>query len=127
MGGMDWNEDMVIALIGGNMFCVFYASVFLYAIVSNNKLNKKITLWLEDAIQLRAFTMRLDTISLKYKPYQLQVNFEFDGKIYQRISAPGNIIKGYHKIFKKYADRYINILYSPKYDEVLILKDTKTK
>lgn len=31
--------------------------------------------------------------------------------------------EGYVGCFNKYADREVNILYSPKFDEVMILKD----
>ena len=34
-------------------------------------------------------------------------------------------LKGYHSIWSKYANKELRILYSPKYDQVMILKDKK--
>jgi len=124
--GIEWERKMIIALVMGNLLFISLFILIINLIAGYKKLEKKVVLWLEDAIRLRALTMRLDKVSLAYKPFQIQVNFEFDGRMYQRVSAPGNVIKGYHKIFSRYGDREINILYSPKYDEVLIIKDCMT-
>ena len=58
---------------------------------------------------------------------KIQVAFEFNGQKYSHLSGdnPNKIEKGYERIWVKYADREINILYSPTYDQVLILKDDK--
>ena len=66
---------------------------------------------------------------LKTKSYKLQVNFDFEGKNYSFESKNKHIEfvfwepDGYDEIWQKYADKNITILYSPKYEEVMIIGD----
>lgn len=57
-----------------------------------------------------------------FRTSAIKVKFKYDGKVYNKLST----YKGYTSylaIYNKYADREILIAYSPKYDEVMILKD----
>ncbi len=128
--GMNWDNDMIIALIGCNIFGIPLAVVFIYFIVRNDKLKKKITSYVEDAIEIKAASNTIDricTLGQFFDGVKIQISFVIDKKRYVRTSGTTENEKklrnGYHKIFSRYTDREINILYSPKHDQVLILKD----
>ena len=128
--GMKWDSDMLMALIGCNIFGISLAVVFIYFIVRNDKLKKKIVAYVEDAIEIKAVSKTIDrlwALGQFFDGAKIQVSFVIDKKRYVRTSGTAEKEKklrnGYHKIFSKYTDREINILYSPKYDQVFILKD----
>jgi len=130
--GLVWDNDMIFALAFCNVFSLSLAAICLWTIICNNKLRKRIVMWLEDAIEIKAFSKTLATRSflLQSKLVKMKVRFKLADVDYVRDSAgkmlgAGKKLEGYHKIFVKYADRKINILYSSKYDQVLILKDKK--
>lgn len=128
--GMDWTYEMIFSMIGGNIFGLCILLVYILCIVRNEKLKQKISLWLENSVQVKAYSRSIGSVRLGIQPKQvkIQVDFMIDGKQYSRVSAGkmlGGGPEGYHKIWAYYADREIDILYSEKYDEVLILKDNQ--
>lgn len=122
-----------------SMSCCLCISVLiiigvLYAIHRNNRLKKKILLWLDDAVLLPAKTQ----VSGSFRTYghpvaetKLLVEFYYKGK--KIIRESGDKTKkdhwykrnGYFKVLSKYGNRDIRILYSPTYDQVLILKKNR--
>jgi len=118
-GGMEWEGEVIGVLIGCNILGALLFSFMIWLKRKNDKLKSKIILWMEDTIELTASVARLDGFG--FKPYQVQFDFEIDGKNYYRISPAGNSATGWQKVFAQYANKEIKILYSPKYDEVLIL------
>lgn len=73
-------------IIDENMiFCISVIVIFsfvlfldaLYLLVKNNRILKKIDLYLNDAILVSAKVERWDKIDISYKPYQVKVFFEF--------------------------------------------------
>ncbi len=126
--GMEWNAEMIGALIGCNIFVGFIIVIFARIIVRDKKLKHKVNIWLEDAVQIKAYSKTIDFVQLGIQPkqFKIQVSFTVNEKNYSRVSAGkmfGGGPEGYHKIWAYYADREINILYSEKYDQVLILKN----
>ena len=79
---------------------------------------------MEDAVELYAYSEELSKIGmlLQVSETKIRVKFQWEGRNYVRISGNGKR-KAYQKVFTKYANRYIRILYSPKYDQIMILKD----
>ena len=108
---------------------VFSSGVCIWLLVINAKIKKKILLYVNDAIPLQAYSRKLSSFRTLGQPFpevKIEVSFRIGDKRYTRISGDGKKrSKMYQKIYRKYADREINILYSPKYDQVLILKDKK--
>lgn len=126
----EWDGQMVDAMVGGNFMFISVYAVYISIFVKNNKLRKKIILWLEDAIETKAYSKNIGENRLGFQPKatKIEVKFKVNNKIYTRESTAKVFggWEGYQGVFTKYADREINILYSEKYDEVLILKDKET-
>lgn len=103
----------------------FLAALLLGLYISRGR--RKAKLFLQDAILLNAraealgtqFEVRYPAIAMS--AVALRVKFRYhDRKIVKDSTWKGS---GFHLVvFKKYADREIKIAYSPKYDEVLLLK-----
>jgi len=127
--GESWLIEAIIAFCILDLVSILVLSLCLWLLIRNKKLKQEITLWLEDAVELKAYSKRIGTLTpslfiIKYAI--IQVDFIFNDVKYSRISTGwSRNFKGYRYAFAKYADREINILYSPKYDQVLILKDKK--
>lgn len=115
---------MAFVLFGG------VTAIFLYIIKKNKKLEKEIKIYLQDAVLLEAQTEDIGSLSVSRRFYdgtKIRVNFEYEGKVITKESGnpkkAGKITNGYDKVFWKYINRTINILYSPQYDQVMFLKD----
>lgn len=123
----EFEAPIIIIILFGNILFLSLLTFFISIKVKDYKLKKRVSLWLDDAVETKAYSKQTGEQKLPFLPkgITIQVKFEIEGKKYVRDSGikvfGGG--KGYLATFKKYADREINILYSPKYDEVLILKD----
>lgn len=99
-------------------------------VIKNERMRKKVNLWIEDAVLVEAYAKN---IGVKrplgvFQSAKIRVDFEIEGIHYSRESQSrnyknNNFEQGYYLIWSKYADNYVNILYSKKYDEVMILKN----
>ncbi|MDE6104966.1 MAG: hypothetical protein K2G38_04725 [Clostridia bacterium] len=94
----------------------------LCIILNNWKLKHIIELCLPDCVEVKATAEELGIINNNYGKDQIGVRFTLNGQEYFRMSVAGSFLFR-HIEFNKYAGKKINILYSPKYDEVMILKD----
>lgn len=108
--------------------------IFIYILIKHYRLCAKVKLWIEDAVECWADSITLDSQVPPWignrRVFKIQVKFIYQGK--KLIKNSGNAKKkgiyntlydGYDSVFKKYTNRKIKILYSPKYDQVLILKE----
>lgn len=127
-----FNDGTFLSMICSLSISALIILGVLFVIYKNNKLKKHILLCLNDAVMLQATTRVLDSFRTYGHPVaetKLLVEFFYDGKIIRRES--GDKTKkdhwykrnGYFKILSKYANRTVNILYSPSNDSVFILKD----
>ena len=124
---MDWDSQIFIVAI----LCVIIGIAFLVTIIcqfqKDKKTKKEVSLWIKDAIQIRAIAEVMDSFRAGFQPIGVKICVKFYiGEIaYVRESTVkplgGKI--GYSSAFKRYLNRPIEILYSPMYDEVLILKN----
>lgn len=101
--------------------------ILLIFIVKNEKKRKQVQLWLEDAVEVQAESKEIGRIcQLGVLPcVKLQIDFDIDGVHYRRFSesvSPKGEAGGYYYIWRKYANQKLNILYSKKFDEVMVLK-----
>lgn len=122
-------ELFIIPFLCCSILFLLFSFYFLCLILNNRKLRKNIELWIEDSIQVRAWAKLLDKFRVFGQPIaevKIEVSFLINKRRFVKESGDGkkrNRI--YQKALAKYADREITILYSPKYDQVLILRDDK--
>ena len=115
------DEWLLMVLIIVGLSCIFISAI-LYCILRNSRLKKLFGLWLSDAVFLNAYSSTVD--SYRYvgaAEVSLLVKFQYLNKKHALYSGKKGKIKRY-KPFKKYADRKLLIAYSPKYDQVMLLK-----
>ncbi len=123
--------DKWFNLISGILIVI----AMIYCLFTGIQMNIRIKLFQKDGVELTAISSMpengvvFDQDACKVK---LRVEFFYQGEKHVQVSGEKwpyvKIISGleglgYHKVFKNYEGREINILYSPKYDEVLILAD----
>lgn len=107
-----------------------------YIAFLDRKQNREIKKWLEDAVPLTARATeigRIENSATHVTRIKVALTFTFDGRRITLRSGEKNNIRenifytniGYDAIFLKYVDRPIQILYSPRYDEAMILKGKK--
>lgn len=120
------------------LVCLFLPLIgipgLVYVIIIITKENRNIRRWKSDSVLLSAYAIEVDRIKngltniIKLK---ISVKFIYNGiKMVQesgeKNKKDGNLFyinPGYDAIFLKYVDHPIHILYSPTYDQVLLLKD----
>lgn len=100
--------------------------ILLILIIRNEKKRRQVQLWMEDAVLLQAESKeigRKNQLGL-FPCVKLQIDFDIDGIHYSRFSespSPKGEKGGYYFIWSRYANRKLHILYSFKYDQVMIL------
>lgn len=105
--------------------------VSICVIARDRNLWKKIDLWLDDTIELIALSTEFDREEVRYMPaIKIKLKFKYNNKVIEKYSGQmgckGSYFdkgSGYDGRYAPFVDREIKILYSPKYDQVLLLKD----
>lgn len=123
-GVFDWDYDLIIECVIANIFCVSEFVILCYILWYHQNLHKKIELWLEDAVETIAIAQWVTEFNLS-KPFKVLFKFRIGDEEFEKVNSTSGIMMFYNKIFIKYDGKSVRILYSPKYDEVLILKDTQ--
>lgn len=110
----------------------FILIICLVIVIRNEKIRNEVLLWINDSVKTEAFVKTLDRKNwLGIAPLmKINVYFEIDGVSFIRTSEVekqdifnwGKPV-GYFSGISKYVDRKVKILYSQKYDQVMILKD----
>ena len=129
------NPENIFVFIISLLSCII-AIFFILFIVSiivfrNEIIRKRIDRSIQDAIITDAYSKMIDRKTWLGVPLiKLQVDFKINGIKYTRSSEMENKNffnlgkpNGYLSGLDRYANKKIRILYSPKYDEVMILKD----
>lgn len=104
---------------------------FMVILVKNHRHVKLIGLWMMDAVPYTVFAEEAGRQQFvngfgRYA-VRLVVRFTYHGRKIVRFSgedAKGTLAKqGFFPAWNKYCNREINILYSPKFDQIMILQD----
>ena len=124
-----YDSNSKFMIVFGFVFGGFMLLVTLLLFLYINRGKKKATLWLKDAVLLEARCTLLDTSmqvrrSVVVKAAAIRVKFTYNGKKYTKESSYKGT-RAYLPVFNKYADKKITIAYSPKYDQVMLVKDNK--
>lgn len=125
-----------------NILLAIALSLFGYAFVVEHKKRKEVKEWLEDAVSLEAYITEADHYRFQCKRWsRICVMFTYDGKKYKKYGGDGayfgqsfgftngytpqsGLKAGYSPDFYKVLGER-TIYYSPKYDQVMILKRDK--
>ena len=111
----------VVFILFGALFGAL-AGYFIVTLHKNAQIGKIVAKSLEDAVLLEAQTRDI-TQSLHDRIYngaKISLTFEYGGIRYQRQSD--GKLNGHDKVFRRYVDRTIMILYSPTTKQILFLK-----
>lgn len=117
-------------------FMLFFSIIVIILIIyitKKRRLTKKVLLWLEDVVRSRARTTIIGGSAVKIGSFatKLQVKFKYNEKKYVLYSGDPTknyfIIKnhGYYAGLYRYGNCEVEILYSPKYNEVLFIKGSR--
>lgn len=129
---MLYAEYVALAALGLPFICI---PAFLYLIVLLSKENRDIKKWEEDAVLLSAQAIEVGSIRNAFfgrTKFKIVIEFVFDGHKFiknsekenkRKKSVWVNMYPGYDEVFRKFIGRSIQILYSPKNEQVLLLKD----
>lgn len=117
-------DKSIIGFIGANLcFCIFSGSA-LYLLIKNDINVKSCKKWLNDAVELYAKSNGIKKTHFAFTDIgmiKLKVSFEYNGNKIEKYSGSKQN-NGFDRVFSNYSDKQIKIMYSPKYDEVMILK-----
>lgn len=128
-----YSKFTYIEVLGINVILIILWIVYLLFYKKQNKQSKEVKLWLQDAVEINAVTSQAEV----YKSvamltpitlYKLQVDFDYNGQHYSVQSKNEYKIKfdspptGFHKIWERYINKNVKIMYSPKYDEVMLVR-----
>ena len=125
-------ESSDMAFIIGGPCCIIIMTIVVVTLqMFFNRGKKKATVWLEDAIVLEAYAKSVgQTLHVRNMIARtataIEVSFEYDDKRCVRQSTYKDKPL-YLAVYTKYADKKILIAYSPKYDEVMLIKPESAK
>ena len=119
------NYERICVIFGGCVLSIPSFALSLSQLFHQKKLRKMINIWIDDALELDARVIYGGSINYGLSGTRplIVVKFSYQDKIYEKKSFDGK--KKSDIILNKYINKKIKILYSPTYDEVLILKDDK--
>ena len=131
---------ITISIIVGIVLSIVVCFI-IWGIRREIKFNKKVSLWLQDAVELKAYSRKaninpdfgypffIDFFLLIFyaifgTPIEIELILFYNEKKQVKASGPKRYDK-YRRVFQNYSDRIVRVLYSPTYDEVLLLMDAK--
>lgn len=125
--GMDIIEAIldglfIISIIAGVELAVCLLYLFFYLVI-----RRRVSRWLEDATEGEGYTQVLDVEERIQGTYwKMKIVFQIDGEKFERetggVGDP-DTMSGYFRGLEKFADVRVKVLYSRKYNEVMILND----
>lgn len=101
-------------IAGFGLFMLILCRFLLHPVLWG--LQKNLPLWLKDAVKLYAYAKIIDK-NVGMTGYKIEVTFGFNKRKYVKQS------KHYSRSLYRFVDRKLQILYSPAYDQVVILRD----
>lgn len=124
----------IIGIVGATIAVGLIVAYLIYYFRKNEKARKEILLRLKDAVPLRGYCKTIGTRKENvFTARKLQVDFDYNGEHFTRTTSSvvdeskfkPSEAPGYYKMMSKYADREVDLLYSPAYDDVMISKGDK--
>ncbi len=126
---IEWDREILFVAILCILIGIAFLVVLVYCFVKDRKIKRRVIIWLEDAVKLTAMANKVDEFRAGFQllSVKLRVEFNLNGvpHVCESSAKCFGGKPGYLGAFRRYVDKKIDILYSPKYDEVLILKATE--
>ena len=132
--GSTTGDTDIWAILG----CVFLSVIVPLAmgllLYKNERQRREIKLWLADAVELTAYSRKIDAFStlMSKEMYKIQIEFEYNNKSFRYVSRGKEIIgndkipDGFHSDWSDYLNKEVRILYSPQYEEVIVLRNKRS-
>lgn len=114
-------EILIVFCFAG---CVFLA-ITIFNRLRNRCAEKEISEWLADERLFEACieTYQLNKIrSRNICSYRLSIDFEKNGEKYSKFTSHTEKVRYFHRLKKIVKSDIVNIVYSPKYGEVMVLE-----
>ncbi len=124
MGEYDDDSIITITVGGGMTLLILLISILLQRFFRSGK--KKVEVYLQDAVVLKAISVtKGEQLAIRSvivcTTNAIEVEFVYNDQRYVRQSTYKDKPL-YSPVYKKYINREILIAYSPKYDEVMLIK-----
>lgn len=133
-------ETFVTTLVFTLLGLCLMTGIFLFLFFRNKRIEKEIIRCEEDAVEVYASTKKVGDSydasnplgELVYGPTleKIQIDFKIEGKHFTKVSGKSGKLgtsDGFARIWTKYTGKPIRILYSRKFDQVILLKNVENK
>ncbi len=124
---IEWDIQLSVLMSICTVGALAFLAVMVFVLVKNRKIIRKLTPCLEDAISIKAYSKKIGETRLGLQPKGTKIQIEFAiGEVKYKRQSTVKVFggkEGYVSWFNKYINRDVKILYSTKYDEVMIIKD----
>lgn len=122
----EFDSSSIAAIVGCSSLSIMLSIIFTCLLLYFRSGKKKVEVWLQDAVILKAKTKSIGEQWLTRnfmvrKAVAIEVEFVYNDLRYVRQSTY-NGKPAYLPVFGNYANQTITIAYSPKYDEVMLIK-----
>lgn len=124
---VEWDVELIALMSICDAGAVAMISLCTYIFIKNKKLKQKLSVWLYDSVEIHAYSKKIDEYrgGMQPKATKIRIDFYCNDVAFRKESTVKVFggQSGYAGCFNNYADKEVNILYSPEYDEVMIIKD----
>lgn len=125
---VEHDEIVYFCILGVFIIAVSFLSFLIFIWHKDRKIKKLVLLYLEDAVESIGYCSMVKKTPFCFvtpSSTKICVKFTYNGKVLKKVSSvkTAGVQKGYSCAFDKYIERKFRILYTPKYDDVMILKD----
>ncbi len=121
-------SEAIILLVANTLLIGGFAVYLLCMVIKNHKVEPIILESIQDAVVVEADIRDITDSGLDwlYNGAKIQVEFRYDGRkfcINSGVQGKTNRLNGYDKVFRRYSNRKVQLLYSPKTGQVMFLKN----
>ncbi len=115
-------EILTVCCVAGSVFL----GLSIYYLLKNKRAEKEILMWLADEQLFEACAEVCQLNKMRTKniySYKLGISFENDGEKYSRVISRTEKVRYFKRLKKIITSCKFNILYSPKYGEVMVFEN----
>ena len=121
-------SEAIILLVANTLLIGGFAAYLFYLVLKNHKVERIILESIQDAVFVEADIRDITESSFDwfYSGAKIEVKFQYDGRkfcIDSGVQGKTNRLNGYDKVFRRYSNRKVQLLYSPKTGQIMFLKN----